>query len=77
MNSKTKAMLLSMLAIAVIPELSSNKRQYFDDEDIKPVKKIIPKGCSLFVIEGKEIIALNYKNALKKFNKQSHETKKH
>jgi hypothetical protein len=32
-------------------------------------KPLIPKGHKKFVIEGVEIYALNYKNALKKFNK--------
>lgn len=36
---------------------------------ITPAVPPIPKGHTLFVIEGVEIYALNHKNALKKYNK--------
>ena len=35
----------------------------------KKVEKVIPKNHKLFSIEGVEIYALNYKNALRKYNK--------
>ena len=35
-----------------------------------PPKKIIPKGCKVFNINGKEIVAMNEKSAQKKYQKQ-------
>ena len=59
--------------------LSSVMQQQFDlgernnlkpeDIDVKPKKKLIPKGCKVYDIEGVEIVALNEKSAIKKYNK--------
>lgn len=40
-----------------------------EDIDMTPPKKIIPKGCQVFNINGKEIIAINEKSAQKKYQK--------
>ena len=66
--------LLSMFALA-----SSVSQNQFDlgernnlrpeDIDVKPKKKLIPKGCKVYDIEGVEIVALNEKSAIKKYNK--------
>jgi hypothetical protein len=34
-----------------------------------PPKKIIPKGCKVYNVEGKEIVAISEKSAIKKYNK--------
>jgi hypothetical protein len=40
-------------------------------EDINlNTKKIIPKGCQVYNINGVEIIAINEKSAIKKYNKK-------
>ena len=39
------------------------------DIDVSPKAKVIPKGCKVFIIEGKEIIAINEKSAKRKFLK--------
>jgi hypothetical protein len=40
-------------------------------EDIKlNTKKIIPKGCKVYNINGVEIVAISEKSAIKKYNKQ-------
>lgn len=41
-----------------------------EDIDMTPPKKIIPKGCKVFNINGKEIVAMNEKSAQKKYQKQ-------
>lgn len=38
-------------------------------KDPQPLKKHIPNGCQLFNIQGVEIVAINKKSAIKKFNK--------
>ena len=40
-----------------------------EDIDMTPPKKIIPKGCQVFNINGKEIVAINEKSAQKKYQK--------
>ncbi len=39
----------------------------------KPSKPIIPKGANVFIIEGVEILAINEKNAIRKFKKLRNE----
>jgi hypothetical protein len=39
-------------------------------EDIKiENKRVIPKGCKVFTINGVEIVAINEKNAMRKYKK--------
>jgi hypothetical protein len=62
-----------MLAVALIMADSEfnnhppNKRKNKMPGNPAPKKKIIPKGCAIFTIEGVEIIATNEKNALRKY----------
>jgi hypothetical protein len=40
-------------------------------EDIKlNTKRIIPKGCQVYNINGEEIVAISEKSAIKKYNKK-------
>ncbi len=41
-----------------------------EDIDMTPPKRVIPKGCKVFLIGGQEIIALNEKSAIKKYNRK-------
>jgi hypothetical protein len=38
-----------------------------EDIDMTPKKKIIPKGCKIFNINGEEIVAINEKSAQRKY----------
>lgn len=40
-----------------------------EDIDMTPPKRIIPKGCQVYNINGVEIIAINEKSAIKKYKK--------
>lgn len=40
-----------------------------EDINLTPKKRIIPKGCQVFVIEGVEIVAINEKSAIRKYKK--------
>lgn len=40
-----------------------------EGKQLKP-RRVIPKGCSVFIIEGEEIVALSEKRAIEKFNKR-------
>lgn len=38
--------------------------------DMTPPKKVISKGCKIYNINGKEIVAINEKSAQKKYEKK-------
>ena len=40
-----------------------------EDIDMTPAKKIIPKGCKVYNIDGKDIVAISEKSAIKKYLK--------
>lgn len=40
-----------------------------EDIDMTPPKRIIPKGCQVYNINGVKIIAINEKSAIKKYKK--------
>ena len=70
---KLSSILASMMAMASQYDMSSERGRNNlrpEDVDMTPPKKIIPKGCKVFIIEGKEIIAMNEKSAQKKCQKQ-------
>ncbi|MFY8162438.1 MAG: hypothetical protein ACOVNU_13980 [Candidatus Kapaibacteriota bacterium] len=66
------AAMLAMQTISMIDfhNIDSSKSSLKpEDIDVKPKPKVIPKGCKVFIIEGKEIIAINEKSAKRKFLK--------
>lgn len=72
MNKKSSVLALaSMLAAMSNGDGSLMERNPLrpEDIDVTPKKCIIPKGCSVYNINGKEIIALNEKSAIRKANK--------
>ena len=63
---------LAIMAMMYDVELTSEKGKNNlrpEDIDMTPPKKIIPKGCKVYNVEGKEIVAINEKSAIKKYNK--------
>lgn len=71
MNIKSKLLMLSAIGeILYSDSITSPREVHYKKTNEKPKKNtIIRKGHSKFIIEGKEIWALNYGNALKKFAK--------
>ena len=75
MASKLKY-LAALLPIMMASGMSCNSREEISDDEMRMIikarskNKIIPKGCSMFIIEGVEIIALNEQTARKKFDKR-------
>lgn len=66
------AMLSSLDSMADYdPTSNSRGSNTLKPEEIntKPKRKIIPKGCKKYIIDGFEIIAINEKSAIRKFNK--------
>lgn len=72
---KNRSGLLILAALSAISMGSNNhdNKTYIDEEPVKHKSKIIPNGCQVFNINGIDIMALNYKNALKKYNKLNYE----
>lgn len=70
MNAKMRAQIMMIAGLGMMGmSAGSNQGREFDfDDKPKPVKKVIPKGCQVFTIHGVDIVASNYKNALRKFN---------
>lgn len=65
--------LATMMAMASGFDMPSERGKNYlrpEDIDMTPPKKIIPKGCQVFNINGKEIIAINEKSAQKKYQKK-------
>ena len=74
MNKRRESQLGMILAISSI--LAGESYAHVEDHYIpkrkKPTEKIIPpipKGHKKFIIEGKDVWALNYRNAVKRFKK--------
>ena len=75
---KTAGLLLSIAgmlggfdSIAGYDPTSKRGNNPLRPEDIKlNTKKIIPKGCKIYTINGVEIVAISEKSAIKKYNKQ-------
>ena len=65
--------MMAMMAMASqhdIPSERGKNNLRPEDIDMTPPKKIIPKGCQVFNINGKEIVAINEKSAQKKYQKK-------
>jgi hypothetical protein len=63
---------LAIMAMMYDVELTSERGKNNlrpEDIDMTPPKKIIPKGCKVYNVEGKEIVAISEKSAMKKYNK--------
>ncbi len=60
--------LAALSALAESTEFKASKGRKFEP-DLMPPKKVIPKGLKEFEIDGHKVLALNYKNALKKVKK--------
>ena len=60
------AAVLSIMADSEFNNHAPNKRKNKMPGN-PATKKIIPKGCAVFTIEGVEIIATNEKNAIRKY----------
>jgi hypothetical protein len=61
---------LAIMAMMYNVELSSERGKNNlrpEDIDMTPKKKIIPKGCKIFNINGEEIVAINEKSAQRKY----------
>jgi hypothetical protein len=73
MNAKMRAQMLMLagLGMMAMGGNTNQGREFELDEEPSPVKKIIPKGCQVFTIEGMDIVAANYKNALRKFKNRT------
>lgn len=70
---KSLSAMLAMMAMIMKDDLPSERKRNKmrpEDIDMTPPKKIIPKGCKVFNINGKEIVAMNEKSAQKKYQKQ-------
>jgi hypothetical protein len=67
--------LAALLPILAMSGMTCNGREEMSDDEMRMIIKErsknrkIPKGCSMFLIEGVEIVALNKKSAEKKFEK--------
>ena len=62
----------AMVAMAYGSELPIHKTKNNlcpEDIDMTPPKKIIPRGCKVYNIDGKQIVAINEKSAVKKYLK--------
>lgn len=69
---KSMGILAAMMAMTSQYDLPSERGRNNlrpEDIDMTPPKKIIPKGCQVFNINGKEIVAINEKSAQKKYQK--------
>ena len=74
---KKSGYLQVLMAMAMISEgmaHQSNSGRKFEP-DLTPKKKVIPKGCKEFDINGVMIVAMNYKSACKKYNKMPKQSK--
>ena len=63
---------LAIMAMMYDVELTSERGKNNlrpKDIDMTPPKKIIPKRCKVYNVEGKEIVAISEKSAIKKYNK--------
>jgi hypothetical protein len=63
--SKSKFQLLSLMAMGLA---MGSQSIYKEPKKVNKPKKIIPKGCKEYNIDGKKIIALNEKSAVRKYN---------
>jgi hypothetical protein len=74
MTSKLKY-LAALLPILAMSGMTCNGREEISEDEMRMIIKErsknrkIPKGCSMFLIEGVEIIALNEQTAKKKFKR--------
>ena len=64
------AAMMAMISQDDLPSERKRNKMRPEDIDMTPPKKIIPKGCQVFNINGKEIVAMNEKSAQKKYQKQ-------
>ena len=64
------AAMMAMISQYDLPSERKRNNLRPEDIDMTPPKKIIPKGCQVFNINGKEIVAMNEKSAQKKYQKQ-------
>ena len=56
---------------SVYEPTSKERKNPLKPEDIKlNTKRIIPKGCQVYNINGEEIVAISEKSAIKKYNKK-------
>lgn len=65
--------LATMMAMASGFDMPSERGKNYlrpEDIDMTPPKKIIPKGCKVYIIEGEEIVAISEKSAIKKYEKK-------
>ncbi|MEB0262907.1 hypothetical protein [Mucilaginibacter sp. 10I4] len=61
-----------LLAMAgMFGTMNQNQPRYYNPDDDKPVKKIIPKGCKEFTYYGHTVYALNEARAIKKCKKMA------
>ena len=65
----TLAAIMAMSSQYDLPSERGRNNLRPEDIDMTPPKKIIPKGCKVFNINGKEIVAMNEKSARKKYEK--------
>ena len=64
------AMAAMMGSVYDYPFSNSKEKSSLRPQDIDvTIKKILPKGCKVYTIEGVEIVAINQQSALKKYNK--------
>lgn len=69
---KSLSALATIMAMASQYDLPSERGRNIlhpEDIDMTPPKRIIPKGCQVYNINGVEIIAINEKSAIKKYKK--------
>lgn len=68
---KSKSAILAVMAMFSGMEIMNTQQgRHWGPEESPQIKKSIPNGCKEFCIDGKTIIASNYKNALRKANKK-------
>jgi len=63
--------MMAMMYDVELPSERGRNNLRPEDIDMTPPKKIIPKGCKVFNINGKEIVAISEKSAMKKYKKQN------
>ena len=75
MNIKMLAMMATIMSIG-----SANMGVRAEDIDTSPKEKITPKGCKKYIFKESfgtlEVIAINDKSAMKKYNKWCEQNKK-